>query len=337
MVLVLATTAAVLLGATAPALQEKPNPAAPTNPPQATPPAPPNPPAPQERPPPSKALEELLRRLSEARGQPSTPPPAPGETPKAPQEHVDPSLLVALLTRTSDTVQVALASGKLRELAYWDRRLDLGADDEVRQTAKACTLLDYPDGAHFTVVGAATWRMTSDAHVSPRRFAVTALTRTVEFDFGRSDVDAVVALPGAVELAGRHSLVTVRDRDGRALEIRNSGPEPVVLRSPHLGEKLLELPAGKLVFLPVLAEPAAFVPHLTHDASVFDDARGRLVVQAGDEVRLTAAGDAVALEDVGVVKSVARACGARVVLEPGQSLKLTRAPLGTPRDKEREE
>ncbi len=297
-------------------------------PPPATPP-------PQSAPP-SQALEELLRRLAQERGEPtddgSLEAPA-GEPGPAGRKVLEPPRL----TRSSDSVQVATAKGERRDLAYWDSRLDLEPGDEVRQGPRATTLLDFADGTHVRVDGRALWRMTTAVGASPRRIVFEELRRMAEFRLGRADLDTVLTLPGGNELACRQARVTVLDFDVRALEIRNGGPEPVVVRSPYLGARVIPLAAGQRVVLPVLPEPAAAVDHLTHEASVFDDARGRLKVEAPDEVVLAAAGDSIEMTGRGSIPGIVRACGARMVVRPGETMTLTRAPLGFPRPTERDE
>jgi len=297
------------------------------------PPAPP----PQE-PPRSKALEDLLRRLAEERGAPSVVPPSPREAPVPAAEGSPlPPAERAILRRASDSVQVVLANGLRRDLQYWDASLELGAGDEVRQGSHSCAVLEFPEGARIRVDGVAKWRMKSDVRTSPRLLEFVELGRVAVLHLGEGGIDTVVVLPGGTELAGRGARVVVRDRDQRALEIRNSGPEPVVTRNPYVGAGVITLPAGQRVFLPVRPEPAAQVAHLTHDAVLFDANRGRLVVQAPDEIALTAAADAIELAGRGPVTGVARACGARLVLAPGATIRLTRAPLGWPRPREWEE
>jgi len=236
----------------------------------------------------------------------------------------------------SDVVQVVHA-GVQRDLSFWDKHCDMAPGDEVRQGPKAMTIVDYADGASFKIEGPAILRFASDGVANPRQVEFDRLSRSAYLVLGRGEVDTVVALPGGNELAGRDARLSLHDYDLRALEIRNSGPEPVVLRSPYLGATLLTLEPGHRVLLPVLAEPSAFVPHLTHDATTGDDARGRLVVTAQPEIGLRVDGDAIEVRGDGPVTAIARACGARVVLRPGEQMRLARAPLGDPRRKEWDE
>jgi hypothetical protein len=243
----------------------------------------------------------------------------------------------ALLTRASDPIQILLASGERRELHYWDSRLELGAGDEVRQGGRACAILEFAEGAHFRVEGLAIWRLQSEASASPRRLEFSELTKSADFHLGRSSVDTVLTLPGGNELAGRNARITVRSIDLRAFEVRNTGPEPVVARCPYLGGRIVTLAPGQRVLLPSLAEPSAYLAHLSHDASLFDDAHGRLVVQAPEQVELAASGGSIEVKGRGAITGIARACGARMVVTPGSTLRLTRAPLGTPRQREWED
>jgi hypothetical protein len=296
--------------------------------------APPKEAAPQQEEPRSKELEELLRKLaSEHAGRaPASEAPASGAhaVARAPTDRV------IHVTRMADVVQVVHA-GAQRELAYWDKHAEMGPGDELRQGPKAVTLVDYSDGASFKFEGPAILRFTSDGLANPRLLEIERLSRSAFLFLGRGDVDTVLTLPGGNELAGRNARVTLHDFDLRALEIRNSGPDPVVLRSPYLGATLLTLEKGHRVLLPVLAEPSAFVPHLTHDASTGDEARGRLVVTAQPEIGLRVDGDAIEVHGDGPVTAIARACGARVVLRPGEQMRLARAPIGAPRKKEWDE
>jgi hypothetical protein len=282
----------------------------------------------------SKELEELLKRLASERSGRARPAegPAKGARAAAAAERA-PQDRVIRATRMSDVVQVVHA-GLQRDLSYWDKHAEMAPGDELRQGPKAVTLVDYSDGASFKIEGPALLRFTSDGLANPRQVEFERLSRSAYLFLGRGDVDTVLTLPGGNELAGRNARVTLHDFDLRALEIRNSGPDPVVLRSPYLGVTLLTLEPGHRVMLPVLAEPAAFVPNLTHDAATGDDARGRLVVVAQPEIGLRVDGDAIEVLGAGPVTAVARACGARVVLRPGEVLRLARAPLGEPRRKE---
>jgi hypothetical protein len=302
--------------------------------PAPAPSAPPEEAAPQQEEPRSKELEELLRKLaSEHAGR------APASEAPASGAHAvarTPTDRVIHVTRMADVVQVVHA-GAQRELAYWDKHAEMGPGDELRQGPKAVTLVDYSDGASFKFEGPAILRFTSDGLANPRLLEIERLSRSAFLFLGRGDVDTVLTLPGGNELAGRNARVTLHDFDLRALEIRNSGPDPVVLRSPYLGATLLTLEKGHRVLLPVLAEPSAFVPHLTHDASTGDEARGRLVVTAQPEIGLRVDGDAIEVHGDGPVTAIARACGARVVLRPGEQMRLARAPIGAPRKKEWDE
>jgi hypothetical protein len=293
------------------------------------PPAPPQaaPGSGQEQPPPrSTALEDLLRRLAEERAAAGAPAAAPSEEPaRAP---VVPNSERPVLRRGSDSVQIAFANGKRRQLTWWDARVELSSGDEVRQDGKATVLVDFADGAHFRVEGTAVWRLAGDPATSPRRVEFEELRRSGEFQFGDADLDTVLSLPGGNEIAGRRTHLVVHDFDLRAHEIRNGGPESVVIRSPYLGARLLTLAPGQHVWLPALPEPSAFVSHLTHEAAIFDAMRGRLVVQAPDEIDLTARESSVLLAAKGPIAGVARACGSRFVVQPGTSLTLTRVPLG---------
>jgi hypothetical protein len=235
----------------------------------------------------------------------------------------------------SDLVQI-VHLGAQRDLAYWDKTVDLVPGDEVRQGGKAVTILDYADGATFRFDGVASYRLTSDGLANPRLLEVDRIGRFAQFQLGSGELDTVLTLPGGNELAGRDARITVNDFDQRAIELRNSGPGPVVLRSPYLGATLLTLSPGQKVTLPVLSEPSAFVPRLTHDASTGDAARGTLLVEAQPEVALRLVGDAIELRGDGPITAIARACGARVVLRPGEQLTLARVPLGDARRKESE-
>ena len=331
----------LLLAAIAALLLQGENPA-PATIPTAAPPAaqddPVKPPPESAQETPSKALDDLLRRLAEERGAPSLVPPSPNEP--APPEGalpIDPALRRARLTRVSDAVEVLTADRRRRDLEFWDKHFELEVGDEVRQSSRSCTLLDFGDGANFRFDGIAVWRMDSDALATPRLFAITTLGRRAELHLGRGGMDTAVTLPGGNELAGQDARVVVRNHDLRALEVSNSGPAPVVVRSPYLGAEVIALEPGQRIFLPVLSEPSARLPHLTHDLSLFDATRGTLRVEAQEEVRLAVAGDAIEAAAVGPVFGIARACGARVVLQPGESIKLTRAPLGFPRRREWDE
>ena len=312
-----------------PAPQDPAAPATPTAPQETTPATPP----PTQR---SQELEDLIRRLSQERGAPSLVPPNPLEPALEDREGETsaPFAEKALLTRASDPVQVVLATREQRDLAFWDSRIEISKGDEVRQGPKGCTVLDFPDGASYRFDGMAVYRLTSDAKSSPRLVHVEALGRFAEFQLGRAEIDTVLRLPGGSEVAGRITRLTVFDFDLRALEIRNSGPESAVVRNPYLGSRIVTLAAGQRVFLPVMAEPSAFVAQLSHDVSAFDESRGRLFVQAPDQVGLEVAADGVALSGRGPQVGIARACGARMVVRPGETLKLTRAPLGFPRRRE---
>lgn len=283
----------------------------------------------------SKALEDLLRQLEAHPESRHVTPPGrtAAEEPQAAAPGSERSIV--RLTRMSDLVQL-VHLGSQRDLAFWDKSVELAPGDEVRQGAKAVTLLDYADGANFRFDGAASYRLTSDGTASPRLLEVSRIARFAQFTLGQGDVDTVLTLPGGNELAGRHALVTAVDFDQRALEIRNTGPEPVVLRSPYLGATLLTLNAGQKVTLPVLPEPSAFVPRLSHDASTGDAARGTLLVEAQPEIALRTVGDSVELRGDGPITAIARANGARVVLRPGEQITLARVPLGDPRRKESE-
>jgi hypothetical protein len=324
-------------GADAPAPQE---PAPPQEkPPVAAPQEKPAEPPAQEKPARSQALEELLRRLARERGLPPIVPPSPLQPvpPEGEGEAAAAPATRARLLRAADSVQVVKAGGARRDLQFWDARLDLDAGDEVRQGPRGETVLEFEDGAHYRIDGRAVWRLESSPSASPRRIDFLELRRFASCSLGHGEIDTVLTLPGGNQLAGRGARVTILDRDLRALEIRNTGPEPVVVRSPYLGDRTIALGAGQRIFLPVMPEPAAFLRHLTHDASLFDERRGRLVVQAQDEVALSAAGDSIDLAGRGPAAGLARACGARFVLQPGQALRLTRAPLGVPRQTEWDE
>jgi hypothetical protein len=330
------TTAAaiVLLGvATASAVQETP--AHPPAPEPDTKPAP----AGQDAAKRSKALEDLLRRLATQPDSRRVALPGArtaagggGETAAAQPQSEQRTVRV---TRHSDLVQV-VHLGIQRDLAYWDKVVEMVPGDEVRQGGKAVTVFDYPDGANYRFEGPATIRVTSDGLANPRLLEVDSLARFALFTFGKSEIDTVITLPGGNELAGRDARVSVNDLDLRAVEIRNTGPDPVVLRSPYLGATLLTVAAGQRVVLPVIPEPSAFIPHLSHDATAGDAERGRLVVEAQPEIGLRVAGDSVELRGDGPVTAIARACGARLVLRPGETLTLTRVPLGDARRKESE-
>jgi hypothetical protein len=312
--------------------QEKP---AQEKPPQAAPA--------QEKPPAgsSKALDELLERLlKEQGGQP--PVVAPSDVALPPDVALagapPAESRLARVTRISDTVQVVRADGSHRDLQYWDKFLDVGAGDEVRQQGgRSLTLLDYADGAHFRFDGEAIWRLTSDALAKPRRFEIVRLARHGELWFGRNGLDTVVMLPGGNELAGNGTRVRLRDFDGRALEVTVTGPTPAVVRSPYLAGRIVTVLAGQRILLPVLTEPSAVVSHLTREATLFDVPRGQLRVQAPDQLTLTASASDIELLGSGPIPGIARACGARVVVQPGRVLRLTRAALGAPRRQEWDE
>jgi len=297
----------------------------------------------QEAPAPSssKALDELLERLlSENGGQP--PVVAPSDVAVTPDAALAgapaPESRLARVTRISDTVQVVRADGSHRDLQYWDKFLEVGPGDEVRQHGgRSLTLLDYADGAHFRFDGEAIWRLTSDALAKPRTFEIERLVRYGELWFGRNGVDTVVKLPGGNELAGNGTRVQLRDFDGRALEVTVTGPTPVVVRSPYLAGRIVTVTAGQRIVLPVLTEPSAIVSHLTREATLFEVPRGQLRVQAPDQLTLTALEREIELLGSGPVAGIARACGARVVIQPGRVMRLTRAALGAPRRQEWDE
>jgi hypothetical protein len=324
------TAALVLLGVPAArATQETP-----TNPP-----APAPAPAGQDATKRSKALEELLRQLQSQPDARHVAKPGAKADAKRPAGGADatPSAerRIVRMTRMSDLVQV-VHQGAQRDLAYWDKSVELVPGDEVRQGAKAVTIFEYADGANFRFDGPAQILLTSDGLANPRLLEVSQLARFALFTLGKGEIDTVVTLPGGNELAGRDALVSVHDFDQRAVELRNTGPEPVVLRSPYLGATLLTLAPGQRVTLPVLPEPSAYVPHLTHDATTGDAARGTLIVEAQPEVGLRQVGDSVEVRGDGPVTAIARACGARLVLRPGEQLTLARVPLGDARRKESE-
>lgn len=310
--------------------------------PQDDPPAAGAPDAPQDPPqvepappPPSDALEDLLRRLRAESGIPATD--ATGAEPAAGDEPLDPARLSAVLTRVSSSVQVVRADGLRRDLHWWDKFYALEAGEQVRQDGRGATLLDYEDGAHLRVDGEAVWWMGSDALARPREIVIERLGAFADLWLGRGGVDTVVALPGGNELAGNGSRVVVQDHDRRALEVRVTGPTPVVVRSPYLGGRLVTVAPGQRVLLPVLEEPAAFVAHLVREETLFDEMRGRLRVQAPEPVALAPGAADVALSGAGAIPGIARACGARVVVQPGRTIRLTRAPLGFPRRQEWDE
>jgi hypothetical protein len=60
-------------------------------------------------------------------------------------------------------------------------------------------------------------------------------------------------------------------------------------------------------------------------------------VTAQPEIGLRVDGDAIEVHGDGPVTAIARACGARVVLRPGEQMRLARAPIGAPRKKEWDE
>jgi hypothetical protein len=315
--------------------QDVPKTDTPPPPPQeGTPPA--TPPTGQEKPTRSQALEDLLKRLQQERGTPTLVPPNPNAPPTPEGTPVAPAQ-PALLRRASDPVQVAFADGHKRDLQFWDARLDLDDGDEVRQGAGSCTLLEFAEGARYRIDGVAIWRLDSETNATPRLVLFTQLVRSAELDLGHGEFDTVFTLPGGNELASRNTRLFVRGYEDRALEIRNSGPDPAVVRSPYLGARVITLHPGQVVYMPVLPEPSAYIPHLTHDTSVFDEQRGRLYVQAPDQITLSAGADAVDVAARGPAAGIARACGARMVLTAGQSMRVTRAPIGYTRLPEWEE
>lgn len=297
-------------------------------------------PAPAQETPPSgssEALEELLRKLSAERDQPAVVAPSAAAPPAADGAPFDLTRLLARLTRASDSVEVVRPDGLRRDLQFWDKVYGLEAGDEVRQDGRGCALLEYEDGANFRFDGEAIWRMTSDALVEPRELEIVRLARYADLWLGRGGVDTVLWLPGGNELAANGTRVVLQDHDRRALEVRVTGPNPVVVRSPYLGGRAVRVRPGQRIFLPVLAEPVAFVPHLAREAVLFDERRGQLRVQAPEAVGLAPIDQQMVLTGDGPIPGIARACGARLVLQPGQTMRLTRAPLGAPRRQEQDE
>ncbi len=284
----------------------------------------------------SAALDALLQRLLAEREQPAVV--VPSETPPTPDaedvDAVDPERFRALLTRASDSIQIVRPDGLRRDLQYWDKVYALESGDEVRQDGRGCSLLEFEDGAHLRFDGEAIWRMTSHALANPREIEIVSLKRYADLWFGRGGIDTVLYLPGGNDLAGNGTRLALLDRDRRALEIRVTGPNAVVVRCPYLGGRMLTVEPGQRIFLPVLAEPAAFVPDLVREATLFDEPRGQLRVQAPEPIKLETRDAQIELIGSGPIPGIARACGARVVLRPGQTMRITRAPLGAPRRQE---
>lgn len=284
----------------------------------------------------SKALEELLEKLQAARGgealvAPTTAQPGGDVAPAAAP------VLTARLRRAADSVQVVRSDGSRRDLAFWDQTFELAVGDEVRQdSGRACALLEYPEGMRARFDGRSIWRMKSDALARPRQFAIDQLAHYGEFTLAEG-VDTVIELPGGNEVAGNGTRLTLHDHDRRAIEVRVSGPLPVVVRTPYVGSRVITVAPGQRIFLPMLAEPAAFVPHLSDERRLFDDSRGCLRVQVSDATTMTVGDQEIELSGRGSVPGIARACGARVVVRPGDTLRLTRAPIGFPRRQEQDE
>lgn len=283
------------------------------------------------------ALEELLKRLSAERSQPSVVAPSDAAPDLLEGDTFDPLRLLARLTRASDSIGVMRPDGLRRDLQFWDKVYGLEAGDEVRQDGRGCALLEYEDGANFRFDGEAIWRMASDALANPRELEIVRLARYADLWLGRGDVDTVFWLPGGNELAANGSRIVLQDHDRRAIEIRVTGPSPAVVRSPYLGGRAVRVRPGQRIFLPVLAEPVAFVPHLVREASLFDEMRGRLRVQAPEAIDVEPLDQALELTGSGPIPGIVRACGARLVMQPGQTMRLTRAPLGAPRRQEQDE
>ncbi len=283
----------------------------------------------------SRALEELLERLLAERAAggivaltTSTPDDPVAALPAPPG---------GMVRRIADSVQVVQADGTRRDLSWWDPRIVLAPGDEVRlDSGRACALYSDSDGVRARFDGRTVWRPLDALGARPRQFAIDQLARYGEWWF-EEGVDCVLRLPGGNECAGNGTRITLHDHDRRAIEVRVTGPAPVVVRTPYLGEELVTVAPGQRIFLPALPEPAAFVPHLTVTAEQFDDARGRLRVQAPETMTLAVRESGIALEGNGPVPGIARACGARVVVRPGDALTLTRVPLGFPRRQEQDE
>ncbi|MSR46573.1 MAG: hypothetical protein EXS13_05855 [Planctomycetes bacterium] len=283
----------------------------------------------------SEALNALLERLLAVKSEPSLVDPT-SATPEVPASSA-PTRRTATMRRAADAVQVVRADGARRDLAYWDQTIELAIGDEVRQHGgRSCALLDYGDGTHGRFDGEAIWRMTADAIAKPRELEVLQLARFCELWLVEG-VDMVIALPGGNEIAGTATRITLHDHDRRAIEVRVTGPEPVVVRSPYLGDRLTTVAPGQRIFLPVLTEPSAIIPHLVREAVLFDDSRGRLRVQAPEQLTLTARELELEVSGSGLIPGIARACGARVMVKPGETLRLTRAPIGFPRRQEQDE
>lgn len=283
----------------------------------------------------SRALEELLERLLAERSAGGLIAPTT-DLPEEPTTATPPAAASAV-RRIADSVQVVRADGVRRDLAWWDSRAVLGPGDEVRlDGGRACALYSDGDGVRARFDGRAVWRALDAVGTRPRQFAIDQFARYAEW-WLEAGVDCVLRLPGGNECAGNGTRITLHDHDRRAIELRVTGPAPVVVRTPYRGEELVTVAPGQRIFLPALPEPAAWVPHLTVTAEQFDDARGRLRVQAPETMSLAVRESGIALEGNGPVPGIARACGARVVVRPGDGLTLTRVPLGFPRRQEQDE
>jgi hypothetical protein len=290
----------------------------------------------------SRALEELLERLMAERAAGGLV--APTTTvPEEPAPDLAPTAVgavgaVAAVRRIADAVQLVRRDGGRRDLAWWDSRAMLEAGDEVRlHGGRACALYEDSDGIRARFDGPAIWRALDAVGARPRQFSVDQLERFGEWWLAEG-VDCVLLLPGGNECAGNGTRLTLHAHDRRAIELRVTGPAPVVVRSPYLGERLVSVAPGQRIFLPALPEPAAFVPDLVQTAELSETASsGALRVQATGTLKFETLGPDIALLGSGPVTGIARACGARVVVRSGDALRLTRVPLGTPRRQEHDE
>ncbi|MEW6745587.1 MAG: hypothetical protein AB1486_22785 [Planctomycetota bacterium] len=221
------------------------------------------------------------------------------------------------LIRHADTVSVISSqTGGERRLFYWYKQCLLAHGDEVRQGPGGVSEIIYNDNTVVRLLGPnrVRTRLAEDG------------TRIVEFvEFARAiveirDVVTRLRLPGGTTFEATGTEVVLGRRDGRAIEIRNSGPGTLDLYGLPRAAGAMTLPPGYVVFapdLPVLDRGPVGELHAELLSGL------RVVTGEGLEVERTAQG--LLLTGEGPGPAVADVGGARVLVAEGVRLHLGRA------------
>ncbi len=232
--------------------------------------------------------------------------------------------------RAHDLVEVLRGENR-HTLQYWCPTWKTEISDRLRMGPSARGVLEFPNGATFVCEGPAELLIESSPADELNVLSVLRIQRFIRLETRASPT--VVHLPLGNSLEAKDGNVTLVNVDLKTLEIKNSGPEPVVVTGPYVRDRRCELHGGQMLVLP-LPPIVGLGPSGPVERSEIDlGAAGKMSVEKTAEVVLETLPDGIVLT-AGEVKSVSKVMGARIILRRHGSIRLIKARATRGPDKE---